>query len=155
MFLYWFTQERTISIHAPSRERPWGRIIPIGDTDFNPRSLTGATKGLAPERLSPEFQSTLPHGSDLLHVGHGERFWISIHAPSRERQAGLVFKTEREANFNPRSLTGATMSVAVNLLTAIISIHAPSRERHCGNMVEPIVVLISIHAPSRERQPRI
>ena len=55
-----------ISIHAPSRERHL-KLFPCVAKIlyFNPRSLTGATKGS--KRLftaTAEFQSTLPHGSD-------------------------------------------------------------------------------------------
>ena len=32
-----------ISIHAPSRERPLGKILEDDSTHFNPRSLAGAT----------------------------------------------------------------------------------------------------------------
>ena len=56
----------------------------------------------------PSFQSTLPHGSDRLLRGRFFRdFFISIHAPSRER---LVLS-------------------AVAVKSLLISIHAPSRER--------------------------
>ena len=96
----------TISIHAPLRERPltstdvkvvsstfpYGSdyeapACPFDTDDFNPRSLTGATRSCcfdscplpisihAPlrerparghkTRLSDAFQSTLPHGSDF------------------------------------------------------------------------------------------
>ena len=80
-------ERRVISIHAPSRERRLRRIgVSLRSSDFNPRSLTGATEVMAeikerrvisihaPSRerrllksvmraLNP-FQSTLPHGSD-------------------------------------------------------------------------------------------
>ena len=118
-----------ISIHAPSRERQfstrrtWYRSVfqstlPRGSdqsrdnmayafTDFNPRSLAGATSfdwGTdyisfisihAPSRerldieaqyaLSGTFQSTLPRGSDLQRQQPKKPVPISIHAPSRER----------------------------------------------------------------------
>ena len=98
-----------ISIHAPSRERPVCRRL----------------------AKTPEpFQSTLPHGSDSEFAAEGTLAHISIHAPSRERQ---IFKRANSAvgkfqstlphgsdclgylvatllsNFNPRSLTGATI----------------------------------------------
>ncbi len=99
----------SISIHAPSRERPvyvWYGAVWRG------------------------FQSTLPRGSDPF-----QKFYcittaqISIHAPSRERQGfsnwtngANVFQSTlprgsdvwpdngpaRPGNFNPRSLAGAT-----------------------------------------------
>ena len=79
-----------ISIHAPSRERP--HVLSLNSPryiNFNPRSLTGATRGilyLAPFIVT--FQSTLPHGSD-----------------TDNAKAAII-----DTNFNPRSLTGATAS---------------------------------------------
>ena len=119
-----------ISIHAPSRERRMITKIPTGcTTNFNPRSLTGATpyklsmdlsKAIsihAPSRerlnlsekeiLEVVFQSTLPHGSDLK----------------------MLLFMAKAMNFNPRSLTGATTELNIKYLAIIISIHAPSRER--------------------------
>ena len=120
-----------ISIHAPSRER-----------QLNVQTEMRITR----------FQSTLPHGSDIAALKVNEfvlnfnprsltgatfkipdyylKLFISIHAPSRERQA------KREA------LTEAKP----------ISIHAPSRERLsiCENLND--AGIISIHAPSRERR---
>ncbi len=97
------------------------------------------------------FQSTLPHGSDQYGDTTLLPDYISIHAPSRERLNTLL-RMDRQSNFNPRSLTGATSWVwpsasfasyfnprsltgatirtrSVVLIT-VISIHAPSRERH-------------------------
>ena len=77
------------------------------------------------------FQSTLPRGSDS--TANAIKYlwrWISIHAPSRERQSKKVnYKIKRG-----------------------ISIHAPSRERHDRSHVYKTTFNISIHAPSRERQ---
>ena len=120
----------TISIHAPSRERPRG-VFEVGITadNFNPRSLAGATlhdKDVwtdadisihAPSRERPyqlnqckpngKFQSTLPRGSDL----------------------GLINFVFSSHNFNPRSLAGATIKPVLRVALPAISIHAPSRER--------------------------
>ena len=119
-----------ISIHAPSRERRRFDGRPSGRTNFNPRSLAGATgwsscgisvrKHFNPRSLAGAtpggrrflcnnraFQSTLPRGSDAKLTPKQARFCISIHAPSRERR-------------RPNA-TAATVRV--------ISIHAPSRER--------------------------
>ena len=120
-------------------------------TNFNPRSLSGATVT----------------GVDLRSV-----LIISIHAPSRERPVIFVITLFHVLNFNPRSLSGATgMSAtaagssafqstlplgsditifSISLLIAI-SIHAPSRERPF--LVSTVIpfIQISIHAPSRER----
>ena len=118
-----------ISIHAPSRERRKSKTCVLNNCYFNPRSLTGATMHHsifswcriisihAPSRerrrlrlpYSPQhkFQSTLPHGSDLV----------------------IIFSALRRWNFNPRSLTGATLTDSHSIILLGISIHAPSRER--------------------------
>ena len=97
-----------ISIHAPSRERHVAKYSLKKQTDFNPRSLTGATTGTA-KALSDQaisihaplrerqkwsafvlfkikFQSTLPCGSDKLRCNMDKSTVISIHAPLRERR---------------------------------------------------------------------
>ena len=53
------------------------------------------------------FQSTLPRGSDPCYAGRLGQY----------------------ANFNPRSLAGATFKIPDYYLKLFISIHAPSRER--------------------------
>ena len=53
---------------------------------------------------------------------------ISIHAPLRERPR-LRRRVDIKANFNPRSLTGATFRPANIVEIGAISIHAPLRER--------------------------
>ena len=138
----------TISIHAPLRERPLtstdvkvvSSTLPYGsdyeapacpfDTDdFNPRSLTGATRSCcfdscplpisihAPSRerrdvalryiYDPLFQSTLPRGSDGISYYIRREIRISIHAPSRER-LDIYAEQCTPTYFNPRSLAGAT-----------------------------------------------
>ena len=97
---------------------------------------------------------------------------ISIHAPLRERLEAAKERIE-EADFNPRSLTGATEASNHSMSFLPISIHAPLRERHdflrCINY--PLIFqstlpygsdvallcceclqVISIHAPLRERR---
>ena len=122
-----------ISIHAPLRERlvasssepkrlRFQSTLPYG-SDASP-SCTALCSDQA-------FQSTLPHGGDhvldFLYDGQGS---ISIHAPSRERPRTLQnqrsyssisihaplrerqkrhYELARRVNFNPRSLTGATV----------------------------------------------
>ena len=142
-----------ISIHAPSRERRepiegltigvsgFQSTLPHGSdssvclfcarhTDFNPRSLTGAT----------ERQNVAPCV-----------IYISIHAPSRERRKSKTCVLNN-CYFNPRSLTGATQVLRMDLQTKAISIHAPSRERRLRCLRDYRCRDISIHAPSRERQ---
>ena len=120
-----------ISIHAPSRERPpLSTVRGLRPRNFNPRSLTGATRMISVSGRWLLFQSTLPHGSDLLqHQYEDQKTPISIHAPSRERPKGKKFLFSQirfqstlphgsdpllpaapspVCHFNPRSLTGAT-----------------------------------------------
>ena len=98
-----------ISIHAPSRERRGLKNTTKEADNFNPRSLTGATTiGLSDCMLPLQFQSTLPHGSDVAGQHKAVGRTISIHAPSRERLSCLYWQVYRPAYFNPRSLTGAT-----------------------------------------------
>ena len=147
-------EQQNISIHAPSRERH--RVIcaaVFACNNFNPRSLAGAT----------EF-ADLPSNVRS----------ISIHAPSRERQnlqiclltfvqfqstlprgsdTRVIAKFGTNANFNPRSLAGATMPLSIESSRATISIHAPSRERPNPVWYSLYKQNISIHAPSRERLP--
>ena len=144
---------QNISIHAPSRERL---------VDIQGRELV---------RL---FQSTLPRGSDAKVGQYISNLVISIHAPSRERQRISCVNVNLTANFNPRSLAGATISLRViwqNCLyfnprslagatfwffvperLLFISIHAPSRERRASALSANYNIGISIHAPSRERR---
>ena len=98
----------TISIHAPSRERPrlmiglyavsiFQSTLPRGSdarntackstcSNFNPRSLAGATAVISSSIFSLKFQSTLPRGSDVKQLLESRvQQLISIHAPSRER----------------------------------------------------------------------
>ena len=99
----------------------------------------------------PEFQSTLPCGSDLCSrclVYRGADFnprslagateakeWqrntrrISIHAPLRERHAACITSAGVRHDFNPRSLAGATQPTNRHDSDDYISIHAPLRER--------------------------
>ena len=103
-----YKQNKVISIHAPSRERHYPTIVyvlqslfqstlPRGSdgkhhhhqhihSDFNPRSLAGATTP-----LHHPFQY----------------YRISIHAPSRERLDKKCI-SQSCFYFNPRSLAGAT-----------------------------------------------
>ena len=77
-----------ISIHAPLRERR-GHVfnISIRRTNFNPRSLAGATVDFILPSLIIVFQSTLPCGSDPSVKGREQVGEISIHAPLRERRS--------------------------------------------------------------------
>ena len=88
--------------------------VPFGD--FNPRSLTGATQLALLDIIPQQFQSSLPHGSDAeADYNPFKDVGISILAPSRER-LNIITALLANSNFNPRSLTGAT-------------------QRHCKNSV--------------------
>ena len=116
-----------ISIHAPSRERLDGSVSAAIASNFNPRSLAGATCLLLLFGRQANFNPrSLAGATPLLANGRRPRL-ISIHAPSRERH---ICRPQLHATD--------------------ISIHAPSRERH-GWLVAEWGRAISIHAPSRER----
>ena len=78
------------------------------NSNFNPRSLTGAT---------------VYHHGRRVHTTS-----ISIPAPLRERLKPRV-KEKLRLNFNPRSLTGATYDKLYDAINHDISIPAPLRER--------------------------
>ena len=44
---------------------------------------------------------------------------ISIHAPSRERQSAMTIGCQRQSDFNPRSLAGATCQDGAGRRTAV------------------------------------
>ena len=140
-----------ISIHAPSRERHSCFISWYNIYNFNPRSLTGATKlessylplALisihAPSRERPIsriilftahslFQSTLPHGSDFAFLGEQAVLNISIHAPSRERLLVSTFLLNSSI-FQSTLPHGSDLVFDHFQAMCGISIHAPSRER--------------------------
>ena len=142
---------KTISIHAPSRERPRFEsafVIFVLFQSTLPRGSDQKVQDFYNQNC--EFQSTLPRGSDLF----------------------ASARIGRQSDFNPRSLAGATSCLLTLLHKVGISIHAPSRERHfnyssliikkgfqstlpCGsdrsNNLLAWITSISIHAPLRER----
>ena len=162
----------TISIHAPSRERLLGAIVNVSVSDFNPRSLAGATDDAMAEIKSIDISihapsRERPDTEDMRKI----IIVISIHAPSRER-LGQYPQEDKLYNFNPRSLAGATRRPNAADCQQNISIHAPSRERPILPVLTlsykhfnprslagatllvtpaPTPLSISIHAPSRER----
>ena len=170
-----FGNRSAISIHAPSRERhQWAMddmqkaglfqsTLPHGSdevvdfidmfrTDFNPRSLTGATVWYSIYKHNKAISIHAPSRERLSNfVSYRDLSGISIHAPSRERPGynlfrsptlefqstlphgsdlSLILRGWKPRNFNPRSLTGATTQPSLADQTFAISIHAPSRERH-------------------------
>ena len=122
--------EESISIHAPSRERPHACHTQQAISNFNPRSLTGATPLIARfGRRHEYFNPRSLTGATILHFQHADIGHISIHAPSRERRSASAQTSQHIA----------------------ISIHAPSRERLSRRRLAYSTWRISIHAPSRER----
>ena len=79
--------------------------------DFNPRSLTGATGlGNALQKLLEPFQSTLPHGSDPAGVAALQcKLTFQSTLPHGSDPLQIIKYVNATGDFNPRSLTGATM----------------------------------------------
>ena len=142
---------KTISIHAPLRERQQPQMFPTQMSDFNPRSLTGATTTLVVKTRSSGFQSTLPYGSEHPASHFVNTFRISIHAPLRERTFAQII-ISREGNFNPRSLTGATVSDEILRTSLGFQSTLPYGSEEFADLPSSVRA-ISIHAPLRERLP--
>ena len=121
-----------ISIHAPSRERPYTVV-----------TCTAPAK-ISIHAPSRERQKITNLGFRCLH--------ISIHAPSRERQRRPADSLLRRY-FNPRSLTGAT-ACASGTFNNISVFQSTLPYGSDGNDDDKKVFgyQISIHAPLRERQ---
>ena len=106
-----FGDDVTISIHAPSRER---LAVYLDSSVLLAISIHAPSRerhaGAGYSSMDLVFQSTLPHGSDRCYIAYTDIFKaISIHAPSRERHSITPFIKSGGVNFNPRSLTGATL----------------------------------------------
>ena len=93
-----------ISIHAPLRERPCGCCGRDGHHEISIH---------APLRERRQKMSTTFFYGD-----------ISIHAPLRERRY-IQAKKRTGANFNPRSLTGATPAIMLSTRLAIFQSTLP------------------------------
>ena len=122
-------QFQAISILAPSRERRRCRQQMGSSSNFNPRSLTGATVPDHAISNISTFQSSLPHGSDSLPL----KVFVLSHKFQSSLPHGSDFSIQIFSsisfNFNPRSLTGATARSGSATRKRMISILAPSRER--------------------------
>ena len=110
----------SISIHAPSRERPLIVTKPslkISSISIHAPSRERHYSHKAKAAPASEFQSTLPHGSDL---AEPSRLYLPVH-------------------FNPRSLTGATnfRRVMIIKITAFQSMlpHGSDRGRQSRSNV--------------------
>ena len=146
---------------------------PSTSSDFNPRSLAGATPyGQSFSSVGDRFQSTLPCGSDLLlsfqplaiDNFNPRSLAGATTANSVPRQSIINFNPRSLAgatgitptqntgfrDFNPRSLAGATLIDLVLSAVAVFQSTLP-----CGSdFYEPLTEKrfdISIHAPLRER----
>ena len=102
-------------------------------------------------RILQVFQSTLPRGSDIMLPTILSTACISIHAPSRERQAltACSISLQLFQSTLPRGSDGTR--IWKSRRNNNISIHAPSRERRYLPYSKGLYLGISIHAPSRER----
>ena len=126
----------TISIHAPSRERP---SMGLNRMMFIKISIHAPSRERLMCRrdcyLNTLFQSTLPHGSDC---GAHFNSWFYLHFNPRSL-TGATWSCPgtgpRRDYFNPRSLTGATVNSFSFISRCSISIHAPSRERHLHTLI--------------------
>ena len=142
-------------------------------SNFNPRSLTGATyynlpcvdyttiSIHAPSRERQQrnshlmvvikFQSTLPHGSDIGLIN--SKMLISSFQSTlphgSDINSGLSLG---KFSFQSTLPHGSDLAVKFDNLRFAISIHAPSRERLVLLPQQPGTLAISIHAPSRERR---
>ena len=118
-----------ISIHAPSRERHQKNVLDHHSNHFNPRSLAGATAAVHYCLDMIIFQSTLPRGSDIC-IESCFDFNQNFNPRSLAGATLTLNKFMKKSSyFNPRSLAGATVGVIVFFYHVQISIHAPSRER--------------------------
>ena len=114
-FLPSLPQLRGISIHAPSRERPYGFNV-VGAVTFisihapsRERPCTTSSINL----IVTLFQSTLPRGSDLSKGWKPRRRYYFnprslAGATGNIRQLSII-----SSNFNPRSLAGATRLISL------------------------------------------
>ena len=120
-----------ISIHAPSRERPYGQSF---------------------SRVGERFQSTLPHGSDAhkYPLSCLVRYFNPRSLTGATRVRSVCCKIL--SYFNPRSLTGATAYKAINrVLSKYFNPRSLTGATYVAILII-MIILISIHAPSRERR---
>ena len=123
-------KQALISIHAPLRERrlPQQELVACPISIHAPlrerrSSMPEDQKQALISIHAPLRERRLPVSTIIC------RPKISIHAPLRERLEAAKERIE-EADFNPRSLTGATEASNHSMSFLPISIHAPLRERH-------------------------
>ena len=141
-------QLHQISIHAPLRERQRLRIPGVPYRDFNSRSLVGATEYIDFFELRlDQFQSTLPCGSDSCPSTAPmtmPQFQSTLPCGSDQY---VLDRRQSSANFNPRSLAGATQQPLQDDGQLHISIHAPLRERPKAEFAELIALLFQSTLP--------
>ena len=104
-----------ISIHAPLRERLCRKWRWIWKRHFNPRSLAGATDFYWPSfaHLGISIHAPLRE-RQAAEMIQGVWINISIHAPLRERLHLNNKRVSIYADFNPRSLAGATLLLLIH-----------------------------------------
>ena len=142
-----------ISIHAPLRERLLCPDYYLELSNFNPRSLAGATCSHTSENKSKKYFNprSLAGATALLGPGLGAGIFQSTLPCGSD--AALIFCLKDTALFQSTLPCGSDDSFAnfgQNMLT--ISIHAPLRERQELERLSNFDTCISIHAPLRERQ---
>ena len=121
----------SISIHAPSRERPFITAV--------------AFLRLPISIHAPSRERQLSKDPINIHIA------ISIHAPSRERRYAQAYHSYRFYYFNPRSLAGATrIASTVDSDTLNFNPRSLAGATHVL-LAAARLQYISIHAPSRER----
>ena len=141
-------QHLVISIHAPLRERRRKRTADAGSHEFqstlpygsdihgranrlfkkyfNPRSLTGATS-CASLLFYWSFRISIHAPLRERHMTMINLYpviAISIHAPLRERLRTWNL-CSRDLHFNPRSLTGATLRMPMQVVTRLFQSTLP------------------------------
>ena len=140
-----------ISIHAPLREREPADLAAECGGIFQSTLPYGSdrTRELLLLLFLP-FQSTLPYGSELRQAFMLQRYYISIHAPLRERHFGFSCRSVYSL-FQSTLPYGSDIALEWSWQQNTISIHAPLRERMILDWKPLYTALISIHAPLRER----
>ncbi len=130
--------------------QPWSNN---SSTDFNPRSLAGATCILAFCSIGCGISIHAPLRERQRHLQNEPQCaFISIHAPLRERLSTELF-TQNIINFNPRSLAGATEHLAKKAVARIFQSTLPCGSDISHSSAKVWSASISIHAPLRERLP--
>ena len=119
-----------ISIHAPLRERQCFLLFRTHSPEFQSTLPYGSdSRPLMFPRYPTIFQSTLPYGSDFAFLGEQAVLNISIHAPLRERRYEYLSQMPGNIQFQSTLPYGSDIVTIPMPKQILISIHAPLRER--------------------------